>query len=210
MGSDPLKQYSVDFWKLTPEMVDRFESLLDDDLAESAYQQFLGRNPEIIARMMGHESAYVIPEKALGSEFRCDFVVGECNSIGFQWQIFELKRPRDRITTKTGDVSHALNVALRQIRQRRNWLESNVDYASRPANKGGLGLEDIRSFIPASVVIGRRDRLTPECNATRNRLLTENRVNVMTYDRILDWARKKANEKADYLQSVRNGFRMFD
>jgi hypothetical protein len=78
------------------------------------------------------------------------------------------------------------------VRDWRSWLERNRDLASRPVSQHGLGLGDIEG-VWGWVVVGRRSQITPRFNELRRQVSAESNINIMTYDRLLEWFKKRAS-----------------
>jgi hypothetical protein len=55
----------------------------------------------------------------------------------------------------------------------------------------GLGLGDIEG-VWGWVIVGRRSQITPRFNELRRQVFTESNINIMTYDRLLEWFKKRA------------------
>jgi hypothetical protein len=153
---------------------------------ERAVQRALEQHPRLLVRNLTQGLGWVIPQKRLGSEFVTDFVIAERLSPGFYWQAIELESPDVPMFTKAGDPSRHLMHGIRQIQDWRSWLEANQAYASRPAAENGLGLVEISPRLPGLILIGRRDRTDPKTNALRRQLITDLRIDIRTYDSLLD------------------------
>lgn len=101
-------------------------------------QNFFELNPLLlIQHLSGGHGRWVVPGFRLGSEYICDFIIGEKSSVGYEWQVVELENPHTTMFNKNGDPSKALTHAIRQITDWRSWLERNQNYASRPKKEGG-------------------------------------------------------------------------
>ena len=150
-------------------------------------QRFLETHPRLlIQHFTAGQQSWVIPKKRLGSEYETDFVIAQQASDGFIWYAVELERPQAKMFNKSGDASAALNHALRQINDWRDWLSRNLDYAARPRDRAGLGLIDIHPELDGMVIIGRDVDLDRRAIAPRRqRLERTHRVKIETYDWLL-------------------------
>jgi hypothetical protein len=124
----------------------------------------------------------VVPQKRLGAEHVPDFVIGDADSSGRHWVAVELEGPQRRMFNKNGDPSSYLWHAVRQIIDWRVWLEHNRDYAMRPPDEQGLGLEDISSRVPGLILIGRRRDLDARRKAFRRVLSQQLDIEIHSYD----------------------------
>lgn len=178
-----MPEYFVWWNDITQDDVDSFVRALDRASNERDMQAFLEKAPLLLIQHLGGgHGRWVIPQKRLGAEYVPDFVVGQCDSSGFEWQIVELESPLAKMFTKSGDPSRALNHAIRQIADWRAWLKRNQDYAARPREHNGLGLVDIDSSARGLIVIGRRDKLDPATKERRRQLSADLRIDIHTYD----------------------------
>jgi hypothetical protein len=96
------------------------------------------------------------------------------------------------LLTKNGDFTSRANHAIRQIQDWRTWLGKNIDYASRPKDKDGLGLIDIDSRIKGVVFIGRRTEVGEKANARRRQLAADLGISLHSFDSLIDSARQEA------------------
>jgi hypothetical protein len=169
-----------------------FESALNSARIERDMQLFLEANPRLLIQQInGGRNAWVIPQKRLGWEYVTDFMIAEKASTGFAWYAVELERPQAKIFTKKGDISAALNHALRQISDWRDWFSRNRDLAERPLNRSGLGLTDIDPEVEGLIIIGRDFDIDESTHERRRRLVRDRRVKIETYDWLLSQAKAR-------------------
>jgi hypothetical protein len=169
-----------------------FESALNSARIERDMQLFLEANPRLLIQQInGGRNAWVIPQKRLGWEYVTDFMIAEKASTGFAWYAVELERPQAKIFTKKGDTSAALNHALRQISDWRDWFSRNRDLAERPLNRSGLGLTDIDPEVEGLIIIGRDFDIDESTHERRRRLVRDRRVKIETYDWLLSQAKAR-------------------
>ena len=194
-----------------------FEGALDGARDERDIQRFLEGHPRMLIQQISGHGAWVIPQKALGSEHVTDFLIAQKSSGGFVWYAVELERPQAKVFNKNGDPSAALNHALRQIGDWRDWLSNNRDYAARPRERSGLGLIDIDPELEGLVIIGRDTSVNHGTTERRRRLMRERRVKIETYDWLLTQARERLetleragdrNRAADPLDTLLNSPRL--
>ncbi len=163
--------------EITPDEIAAFENALNGARDERDMQRFLEDHPRmLIQQISGGRGAWVMPQKRLGSEHATDFLIAQKASGGFLWYAVELERPQVKIFNDNGDPSAALNHALRQIGDWRDWLSNNRDYASRPLERSGLGLIGIDPELEGLIIIGRDASINQSTTERRRRLMRERRV----------------------------------
>lgn len=181
--SSELEEYYVDCRMPSPDLVRDLEDLIGQAKREEDIQQFLRLHPEILLQsIIGHRGRWFIPKQKLGNQYVTDFLIAKFDSMGFWWYAVELESPNAKLFTQKGDQSAELSHAIYQIHDWRDWLRNNIDYAQRSKNKGGLGLIDIDSEIPAVIIMGRRGDYRRDNKAHRRRIATENRIVAHHYD----------------------------
>ena len=194
VADDALPEFFVDWQNINHKEVDELERLLVEGRSERALQTFLQCTPVIIAQMLhGGHARWVIPQKRLGDKYVTDFVIGERHSLGHFWYPVELESPTLKLFTKAGDPSAALTHAIRQIQDWRAWIDQNLDYARRDRKAGGLELRQIKADSPAIIFIGRRSMLTPSTQLLRERMSQDLKIEIHTFDHLLDVARGWCN-----------------
>jgi hypothetical protein len=168
----------------------RFESVLDAAAREEDVQQFFTENPFILAQQLPH-CHHVIPKFRFGGEFVSDFLLAEMPSSGPAWVLVELEPVGAQLVTASGNLAERVRVGAQQVRDWRDWLLNNRDMAMRPRSKNGLGLSEIDD-VWGWVIVGRRTQVTSRFNQLRNQVLNDSRIEIMTYDRILERFRARA------------------
>lgn len=187
---DYLPEHFVWWDSIGGEDVDALQAALDSATRESDMQTYLEAHPHmLIQHLGGGHGRWVIPQKRLGAEFVPDFVIGQRDSMGFEWQIVELESPIARLFTKKGDPTQALTHAIRQITDWRTWLTPNQGYAARPREKSGLGLTDISNRAPGLIIIGRRSSLDAATHERRRQMCAQTQIAIHTYDWLMSAAR---------------------
>lgn len=117
---------------------------------------------------------------SLGGELIPDFLLCYRNSRGFNWVYVELESPIHPALIKSGRPSAKLHEGFAQIADWRDWLRENISYA-----RDHLRLRQIDAEAVGIVIIGRRTAIDPK-HALKYRSLSNNNLNVMSYDRLLD------------------------
>jgi Domain of unknown function (DUF4263) len=153
------------------------QRLIESDLEERVYQQFLTLHPAMLDPL----AASVAPLQVLGEKWKTDFVIRRLDD---QYVFVEIEKPKDEIFSNYPHPTMALSHALGQVLNWFAWLEDHSAYAREngfPGIHAPLGL----------VVIG-RDR---DLSAQQSRILrTLNdtlypRIAVRTFDEVLRGAR---------------------
>jgi Domain of unknown function (DUF4263) len=107
------------------------------------------------------------------------------------------------LITKEGNLSQRVRGGVQQVRDWRDWLLSNRDHAIRSVAQDGLGLGDIQGLW-GRVVVGRRSMVTPRFNQLRRQLADDSGIDIMTYDRLLDWFKKRAEHWKAWDESLQS------
>ena len=189
LARDPLRDFFTWWDDLTAADIRSFKAAVAAARTEAAMQAYLQRNPAmLIQHLGGGHGRWVIPQVRLGSQHVPDFVIGDADSSGRHWVVVELEGPQRPLFNRNGDPSRYLWHAIRQIIDWRVWLEMNRDYATRPRDEDGLGLEDISSSVPGLVVIGRRNELDAHRRSFRRALGRQLNLEIHTYDWLVERA----------------------
>jgi len=176
-----LDQFRVDRMASTAEAV-RLETTLESAQDERPLQRLLTEVPEILAALVRSTyGTFVVPLPRLGSQYIPDFAIAAADSAGIHWTVVELESPKAAVATQDGRPAVKLRLGLDQIRDWRDWLENNLNYARNPRDREGLGLTDIRSDAAALLLVGRTDVYHSKFNSFRHRLVNEQRITVHTY-----------------------------
>lgn len=183
------------------DLVERFEKVIQNAGREEDLQVFLTENPFILSEQFPH-GTHVVPKFKFGAEYVSDFLVSEITSGGTFWTLIELEPANAPLVTKDGHLPKRVRDGVQQVRDWRDWLNSNRDYAVRPSVKDGLGLGDIEG-IWGWVVVGRRSMVTPRFNQLRRQVAEQSSIEIMTYDRLLEWLRKRVDHWKAWDESFR-------
>ena len=186
-----LEESHADWDQITESDVASLQKLLCRNPKEPKMHRFLEDNPKFLIQVLGAgHGRYQLSKKRLGSEFVPDFLVAEMSSIGMEWYAVEIESPRKSPHNKDGSFNKHLNHAINQIRDWREWLMNNIDYARRPKNEDGLGLVGIDPRVAGIIIIGRRSNFPPRYNKFRRQLIDQNRIVIHSYDWLVDVAQR--------------------
>ena len=200
VGSDWLEKFHVPRPGPISGLVERFTEVVDTAKREEDLQKFLAENPYILAEQLPH-CHHVIPKFSFGGKYVSDFLLPEMASSGTTWILVELEPADTQLVTKSGHLAERVRQGLQQVKDWRDWLMDNRDEATRSRNHNGLGLEEIDD-IWGWVVVGRRRQVNDRFNQLRNQIWKDSRIQIMTYDRLID--RFKA--RADHWQKWEQAF----
>jgi hypothetical protein len=166
-------------------LVEEFHRVLGDAADERPLQAYFAAQPMLLAPLAHLGSGYwCIDRPRLGAELVPDFLLASRSSAGFRWVMIELEGPNERVLTTAGLPARKLAEALKQVRDWRIWLRTNIAYA-----RDQLGLVEIDAECRAYIIIGRRAGLDPK-QAHIYRELSDSTTTIMTYDRLSDFLQK--------------------
>ena len=184
-----LEDSSVIWDKVTPEDCDALRALLDTNPKEPAMHEFLKNNPKFLVQVLGGgHGRFQLSKPRFGSNFIPDFLVAEESSIGIEWYLVEIESPRCKVERSDGLPAQELNHAIGQIRDWREWLTNNLDYARRPKDQHGLGLIGINPNASGLIIIGRRQEYSPRYNEFRRQTRRDSRIAIHSYEWLVDVA----------------------
>jgi hypothetical protein len=193
----------VAHYELRQNQLRRFRALLNSSPPERHIQSFLEENREIVAAFLGVHSVFVFPKPKLGSHYEADFGVAEWNSAGKFWKLIELEPPSIKPFRRDGRPSARLTHALEQIREWRRFIRVNLDYCQRSRDKNGLGFEDLTDRFWGVIVMGRRRDYDTEPEGWRPQLREESQIDLMSYDRFLEWPAAIAERSLERKKATR-------
>ena len=189
-ASRELEKFSITWDQLTPQHVTSLQELLDRNPQEAEMHRFLEAHPQYLVQVLaGGHGRYQLSKKRLGAEFVPDFLVAQMSSIGIEWPAVEIESPTAAVFRRDGLPTACLNHAIGQIRDWRQWLMDNIDYARRSKERNGLGLIGIDSRAPGLIVIGRRRGFPSRYNEFRRQMIDRERIVIHSYDWLVDVAR---------------------
>jgi hypothetical protein len=181
-------------------LVERFEDVVEHARREEDLQKFLTKNPFILSEQLPH-GTHVVPKFRFGGRYVSDFLISEVTSGGTFWILVELEPANADLVTQGGQLSQRVREGVQQVRDWRDWLDQNRDLASRPVSQNGLGLGAVQG-VSGWVVVGRRSKVTPRFNQLRQQVFDGSNIEVKTYDRLLEWFRKRADHWKAWDQSL--------
>ncbi len=185
--------------------------LLEATKGERAAAQFLKANPSLLFWTffsLGGHFHYVVPEFGLGKTLKCDFLLMQSYSTGWNIKFVELEPVDDHILNKDLTPSRRLRLAQKQIVQWQDYAyhdslslrtqladvarkkdilkEVKGDY--EPTSFSGKRLRDPKTYISFMyyIVIGRRNKLSEEMRQHLNAMCNHSRYEIATYDRFVD------------------------
>jgi hypothetical protein len=200
VGSNWLEQFHAARPVPISGLVERFTDVVDTAEREEDIQKFLAANPYILAEQLPH-CHFVIPKFRFGGKYVSDFLLPEMASSGTTWILVELEPANTQLVTRSGHLAERVRQGLQQVKDWRDWLMDNRDEAIRAQNRNGLGLEEMED-VCGWVVVGRRNQVNDRFNQLRNQVWRESRIQIMTYDRLIE--RFKA--RADHWQNWEQAF----
>ena len=163
-----------------------------DGWDERRIQNYLLYFPHILLgrHRTGH-GTYAFGEMQLGNQHRLDWAIANGNSGGMDWELIELETPLALPFKRDGDLSEAARKGVKQIRDWRTWIGSNIDYARRPKTAGGLGFYDIGPRCRGVVVVGRRSEYNQapgraEYDPIRRTIREESLIEIVSYETFLE------------------------
>ena len=203
-ASSELEDSSVVWDQVTSEDAAALQELLDRNPHEPEMHRFLEDHPQFLIQVLGAgHGRYQSSKPRLGAELVPDFLIAEMSSIGIQWHAVEIESPRAKAHRRDGLPNSKLNHAIGQIRDWRQWLMDNLDYARRSKKQNGLGLVGIDSRVTGLVLIGRRHEDHRRYNAFRRQMIDRERIVIHSYDWLVDIAR--SNKSGRLVGDLRHG-----
>ena len=142
----------------------------------------------------GHHEAYIIPEQPLGTEYRADYMLVGRNSLGYHIVLVEFEDVNVDYKIKTSNSeTEAVRKGFVQIRDWKRWIDENKDYFFRNSV-----LSDKSRNIPSwgikyCLVVSRRNRMGDIENQMRRQAEIDQKVKIITYDRLVEDIRKLTN-----------------
>lgn len=185
--------------------------LIDTAKGERQVARFLRANPRLLFWTffsLGGHLQYVVPEFGLGKSLKCDFLLMQSYSTGWNVKFVELEPVDDRILNKDLTPSRRLRLAQKQIVQWQDYAYHDspslrtqlADVARKcdilkevkgdlePTSFSGKRLRDPKTYISITyyIVIGRRNKLSEEMRQHLNAMCNHSRCEIATYDRFVD------------------------
>jgi len=169
------------------EEIEQLRMVIDAAQDEKPIQEFLQARPHILGSFMRGPRRYVLPQVKLGERYVPDFLMADVDSTGPRWVYVEIETPNSPVALKTKrDLEKHARDGLAQVREWREWIQSNLDYANRSRRDGGLGLYGIRPSDEGLVLVGRRHLLNPHASSLRKQISETASIRICTYDWLLE------------------------
>ena len=131
---------------------------LKNGAGETEIQNLLKSVPHTIGGRyrLGH-GTYAFPEIAFPAEYRADWLVASGHSGGLVWDLIELEDPQKLPFKNDGHYAESTRKGINQIKDWRNYIQSNLDYVTKRKLSHGLGLHDLRPKSRGVVIVGRNE-----------------------------------------------------
>ena len=194
---------------------DKLQALLDQTDGEREITAFLKKHPTIVldAFVKFGDGSCVVPDFPFGTEFKADFVALAPFSGGWEIHFIELEPPDERLFNSDGTAARRLNQAIAQVGEWRTFIEKNrpavlrdlVRFAkdkdlimgpreNEPTCHVGWPIDHRRAvhILHYNIVIGRRGELTDQEIERKSAFKENHKVELMTYDRLVEVARSGA------------------
>lgn len=201
--------------------VENFKKFLDNQKGERGISKFLKGAPALLYWTMcvsGGHKKFVFKEFPIGNQYKADYVI--LNTYSGLWQVkfIELESISDKIFTKANKPTKVFSDAIKQIDDWRTYFDNHKDEVRNQlirwakskdllkshdskllSNYSGNRLEDPNTVLQESfhVFIGRRNTLSESQHSRKALYLRNHRIDVVSYDRLLDLAKvryKKSNK----------------
>jgi hypothetical protein len=190
-AGSPWPDRGVTWLQIDLALVKYLRDIIETADDERPIQAHLAQHPVILAQLLrGGHGRWIFAKPRFGAEHVPDFALCEKDSAGYHWTLVELENPNFLPLTESGQQNAKLTHAMQQVSDWRIWLTGNIQYAQQ--EKGFIGLDnDFRAIV----VIGRRQARSRQ-NEARYRELSSERVETMSYDRLLETIRASAHGHA--------------
>jgi hypothetical protein len=190
------------------------EAVIDSEGSERTALEWLKKEenawilPQALA--VSEVAAYAVAEFPFGTDYRADFVIMVPFSGGFDVHFVEMEPPNEPLFTQKGNPASRLAGALNQVRAWKTYVENNRGMVLRELSKfaekaellwarkseilcnAGFPLHhpDVCIIWLYYIVIGRRAGLTNKQLAAKAAFFKQDGVDVVTYDRLIDAAKR--------------------
>lgn len=200
------------YYKIT----ERYLKVLTDAKDEREMHSFLKSYPYLIRNAfnpLAWNHISIIPEFQLTNKYRTDFLILSADSGQWFATFIELKSHRAKPFTKGRIYSKSLNQGLLQLQNIMSWVEqNNMEFRqllSEFFRKKGIPAHCSRADVHVNafteivdnrtcisyqyyIIIGRRNMITHDLQKRRH-LIGINKIEISTYDRLLDAAKTLDN-----------------
>ena len=193
------------------QLYNEFKSLLDEPVEEARLQSFLEEHPNIIVSTFYQGAQYpvVFPKFRLANELIPDFVmIGHRSAASWDVDLIEIKPAilNEKLFNSQRQPTGHLRTAEGQVTRLQVWIERTREFFVRQAIDkileehawdnspffSAATRNDISFMVWYRIVIGRRTDFNTWGNRYRTSKLIEtiNRVEIVTWDRLLDKAKQ--------------------
>ncbi len=148
-----------------------FQQLLETGPDESQVQQFLEKNPIILAP----NCVRVLPRLKLANQFVTDFVIEFPEQ---QYVLVEIEAPHHKLYTRDRNPTAAFTHAEKQVMDWREWINETPDYARKVLP----GISEPECWV----IIGRRPLEKVERKYLERKQRMFHRIRLLTYDDLID------------------------
>lgn len=185
---------------LHEQIIHEWEDLLSNTkLKEKDYHAFLAASPGIF--LTRRRSYLVVSKLKLGSFYETDFVVvNEGHSEGTQYNLIEIESPHTKLFDLSGKPTARLNAALQQIRDWKRFLIDNRTFMKNAFPTVSTRVMR-RSKLNFTIIIGRRTG-NLEHLEKRSQIEENEKVSIISYDRLTDLARRNFFLDEPYISSA--------
>jgi hypothetical protein len=153
-------------------------------------------------------AAYAVPEFPFGTDYRADFVIMVPFSGGFEVHFVEMEPPNEPLFTQKGNPASRLAGALSQVRAWKTYVENNRGMVLRELSKFAEKAELLwgrkseilcRVSSPSPRRVHHlaipypdrtKSRVTDKQLAAKAAFFKQDGVDVVTYDRLIDAAKR--------------------
>lgn len=181
--------------------VAEFEGALAES-REEVTQRYLTEHSNILIKAFFPIGTYLcFPKFRFGTEFVSDFVLLQLWSTTTRIVLIELEPPTATPFNKDGSFGKRLNGAIQQVTSWNAWIRENSAYfqdslekrvqQSKLESYSAVSTRLKYNTILSKIIIGRRNHMTDSDNKQRAALHLESqeRIEIIPYDRLLDVAR---------------------
>ena len=197
-GEREFEPFEVYYADVSLDDAHRLAAVVDGAKDERPIQAHVASNPALLTvHLSGGHGRWVRPQVRLGSQYVADFLIAEKDSMGMHWTLVELESPRAKMCLKSGGFAQKARQGMDQIDDWRDWLGKNHAYAAASVDEQGLGLHDIDPRPPGLVLVGRRGDGVDGCKRTRRAAKSDRRIEVHTYDWLVERVEVAARSFAD-------------
>lgn len=175
--------------------------ILDKAQKEHDVQKYIKENQKwfipgslLLDYDFGHHEAKIIPEFALGNEYRTDYLLIGRNSTAKQIVLVEFEDVNVDYCQKSQNApTESVRKGLTQINDWMRWMENCKDYMLK-----NTVLSQYIQILPSwaihyCLVVSRRSKMNDMANMLRGEATNNGFLNIVSYDRLVDNTRMLVN-----------------